>query len=238
MQTLFQILHEDPSLLVVNKPAGLVCHPTKGDAYSSLISRLRLHLGPDSHPQLINRLDRETSGVVVVAKDPESARAWRRVWEAGGVTKSYLAIVHGHAPESGTIDAPLGRDKSSAVAIKDCVRSDGAPARTRFQLVRHLQLPQGAFSLIEIQPETGRKHQIRIHLAWRGHPLVGDKIYGPDERCYLDFVSGRQTEEQRILLISEFQCLHAQSVAAEIEGNGFSFACEPEPWFRRLTGVP
>src|SRR5213593_3821130 len=109
MKPLFEILSEDDELLVVNKPAGLVCHPTKGDAYSSLISRVRLHLGPDSQPQLVNRLDRETSGVVLVAKDPTTARQLRRIWETGSVTKHYLAVVHGHvAEESGVISAPLG----------------------------------------------------------------------------------------------------------------------------------
>src|SRR5712671_3329512 len=109
MQTLFEIIHEDAELLVVNKPAGLVCHPTKGDAYSSLISRVRLHLGPQANPHLVNRLDRETSGVTVVAKTAVVAGELGRIWETRGVTKEYLAIVHGHVrKEHGVIDAPLG----------------------------------------------------------------------------------------------------------------------------------
>ena len=95
MQTLFEIIYEDNGLLVINKPAGLVCHPTKTDEYSSLISRVRLHLGPGSHPQLVNRLDRETSGVILVAKDADTARALRRIWEDRQVEKDYRAIVHG-----------------------------------------------------------------------------------------------------------------------------------------------
>src|SRR5271166_3930938 len=96
MSKLFDIVYEDEGLLVVNKPAGLVCHPTKGDEYSSLISRLRLHLGVGALPQLVNRLDRETSGVVLVAKDDAVARELRRLWEARSVRKEYSAIVHGH----------------------------------------------------------------------------------------------------------------------------------------------
>ena len=127
MEKLFEILHEDDGLLVINKPAGLVCHPTKGDVYSSLISRARLHLGAGAEPQMINRLDRETSGVVLVAKDPTTARCWRRRWESREVEKIYLAIVHGHLnEETGCIDAPLGKDERSEVAIKDMVRPDGA----------------------------------------------------------------------------------------------------------------
>src|SRR5258706_8581881 len=128
-KNLCEVLPEDAGLLVVNKPAGLVCHPTKTDEYSSLISRVRLHLGQDSHPHLVNRLDRETSGVTVVAKLDDTARELRRIWESRQVEKEYLALVHGHVREkTGIIDAPLGKDQQSRVAIKDCIRPDGAPA--------------------------------------------------------------------------------------------------------------
>ena len=96
VKELFKIIYEDSELLVINKPAGLVCHPTKGDECSSLISRTRLHLGLGSHPQLVNRLDRETSGVTFVAKAAGTARELRRIWESRQVEKDYLAIVHGH----------------------------------------------------------------------------------------------------------------------------------------------
>ncbi|MEI6783515.1 MAG: pseudouridine synthase [Verrucomicrobiota bacterium] len=92
---LFEIIYEDSELLIINKPAGLVCHPTKTDECSSLISRARLHLGPDSRPHLVNRLDRETSGVTIAAKDLETARELRRIWENRQVEKDYLAIMHG-----------------------------------------------------------------------------------------------------------------------------------------------
>src|SRR5437879_1024320 len=112
MRSLFDIIYEDADLLVINKPAGLVCHPTKTDEYSSLISRVRLYLGPESHPHLVNRLDRETSGVTVVARNDEAARELRRLWESRQVQKDYLAIVHGRlAQAQGTIDAPLGKDE-------------------------------------------------------------------------------------------------------------------------------
>ena len=131
VEKLFDIIYEDSELLVVNKPAGLVCHPTKTDEYSSLISRARLHLGPGSHPQLVNRLDRETSGVTLLAKDADTARELRQIWEKRQVEKDYLAIAHGHVIEAhGVIDAPLGKDEQSRVVIKDCVRADGAAART------------------------------------------------------------------------------------------------------------
>ena len=110
-EDLFQVVFEDAELLIVNKPAGLVCHPTKTDEYSSLISRARIYLGEGSHPQLVNRLDRETSGITVIAITSESARELRQTWESREVEKDYLAIVHGRMEQpSGIIDAPLGKD--------------------------------------------------------------------------------------------------------------------------------
>lgn len=271
MDKLFDIIHEDADLLVINKPADLVCHPTKGDVYSSLISRVRLHLGTDSKPHMVNRLDRETSGVTVVAKNAAVAGELGKLWETRTVEKEYAAIVHGHVrEEQGLIDAPLGKDEHSVVAIKDCVRADGTPAQTEFWVERrfvgqtflsasagdspvarsantgqessgHRQagkpaLRAGAdiakpFSLLRLLPRTGRKHQIRIHLAHLGHPIVGDKIYGGDETLYLALVERRLTDEHRARLLLPNHALHASAVRFEWRGQKVEFRCEPEPWF-------
>lgn len=128
-----EIIYEDADLLVVHKPADLVCHPTKGDDYSSLISRARIYLRSAAIPHLVHRLDRETSGLVVIAKTPLAARELGKIWETRAVRKEYLAIVHGHVTaDQGLIDAPLGKDETSRVAIKDCVRRDGHPAQTQY----------------------------------------------------------------------------------------------------------
>lgn len=219
------IVFEDEQLLVLNKPAGLVCHPTKTDAWSSLIGRVRLYLGENAIAHMINRLDRETSGVVLVARNDEIARALRKAWEAREVIKEYQAIVHGWPRDDHeVIDQPLGRDASSKVAIKDAVQPDGAVSQTEYWVERRFERAEGAFALLKVRPHTGRKHQIRIHLAHTGHPIVGDKLYGHDEDCYLALVENRLTDEQRARLILHFHALHAGLVRFALDGKSFRFA--------------
>jgi 23S rRNA pseudouridine1911/1915/1917 synthase len=238
LDKLFDIIHEDADLLVINKPADLVCHPTKGDVYSSLISRVRLYLGADSKPHLVNRLDRETSGVTVAAKNATVAGELGRIWETRAIEKEYVAIVHGHVREEhGVIDAPLGKDERSTVAIKDCVRPDGTPAQTEFWVLQRFTRTNGNYSLLRLQPRTGRKHQIRIHLAHLGHPIVGDKIYGGDATLYLALVERRLTDEQRARLILPNHALHASAVRFEWRGQRVEFRCEPEAWFTEFLAA-
>jgi 23S rRNA pseudouridine1911/1915/1917 synthase len=280
------VIYEDGDLLVVHKPAGLVCHPTKDGELSSLIGRARLHLNACSSRRepahsfvagqnwselmfaatlhLVNRLDRETSGVVLIAKNSLAAGELGKILESRAVGKEYLAIVHGHvAAESGTIDAPLGKDGRSRVVIKDCVRPDGAPAQTDFFVEQRFSSPvahsdgekfslsaafggegrgevapssirQLPFSLLRLLPRTGRKHQIRIHLAHLGHPIVGDKIYGGDEDCYLALVENRLTEDQKARLIFANHALHARAIKFSWRGRPWEFSCPPEPWFTQF----
>ena len=239
------VLHEDADLLVVNKPAGLVCHPTKGDEFSSLISRARLYLASTLNPQpsthLVNRLDRETGGVVLLAKNSAAAGELGKIWENRAVQKEYLAIVHGHLrDEHGLIDAPLGKDEASRVAVKDCVRADGAPAQTEFFVERKFSRPStfnpqpSTYSLLRVTPRTGRKHQIRLHLAHLGHAIVGDKLYGGDEDLYLALVQNRLTDAQRAKLIFENHALHARSLKFLWRGQTVEFSCDPEKWFKEF----
>jgi 23S rRNA pseudouridine1911/1915/1917 synthase len=231
VEHLFDVVAEDEDFLVINKPAGLVCHPTKGDVYSSLVSRTRLYLrGAETH--LINRLDRETSGIVIVAKNLDGGARLRTLWEAGAVQKEYVAIVHGELRGTITIDAPLGPDRESRVAIKDRVVTEGSAAVTQVFPLKQFGRGARRFSLLRIVLLTGRKHQIRIHLSHIGHPIVGDKIYGEDENLYLDFVQQGLSAEQKSRLMTENHCLHAGHVAFELFGVNRSYYCGPEAWFK------
>ena len=241
MNELFQIIHEDADLLVVHKPADLVCHPTKGDEYSSLISRARIYLKSPAH--LIHRLDRETSGLVVMAKNSGAARELGKIWETRAVEKEYLAIVHGHvAADRGTIEAPLGKDETSVVAIKDCVRADGNAAQTEFFVEKRFYaksspLPDSEkpFTLLRLHPLTGRKHQIRIHTAHLGHPIVGDKLYGGDPDLYLALVEKRLTDEQRTRLILPQHALHASRITFGWRDQQREFTAAPEAAFAEFV---
>jgi 23S rRNA pseudouridine1911/1915/1917 synthase len=199
---------------------------------SSLIGRVRLHLG-SSEGRLVNRLDRETSGVVLIAKGATVARELGNLLaRSPAVEKKYWAIVHGDLQEPQVvIDAPLGRDERSQVAIKDCVRDDGAAARTTVEVIKRLERDGQPFTWVDVTPATGRKHQIRIHLAHIGHPIVGDKIYGRDELIYLRFVTNTLTDADRSALVVEHHALHARSLAFEWRGRQWIFeAPAGEAW--------
>jgi len=232
---LIQIVFENDDFLVINKPAGLVCHPTKSGLLSSVVGQLRLLKGEKFIPRLIHRIDRETSGIILVAKNASAARIFGSLIESGAVIKQYLAIVHGwiNAKEF-VINLPIGPDLQSPVAIKDCIRPDGRKAFTRFKLLKQFERMEGRFSLISIILGTGRKHQIRVHLSAIGHPVVGDKIYGVDERFYLAFINRELTPEMKSKLILPWHALHCQRLEFPWHGEHKKFVISPEAWFKKF----
>jgi 23S rRNA pseudouridine1911/1915/1917 synthase len=178
------IVFEDDDLIVINKPAGLVVHPAHGHSAGTLVNALLAHY-PDlaamtesdadsaDRPGIVHRLDRDTSGLLIVARTPAALQHLHRQFKTRTVEKVYLALVFGRpdAPE-GVIDVPLGRDPRQRQ--KFAARPGGKPARTHYRVRAEL----GAYSLLEIGLETGRTHQIRVHLAWLKCPVVGDTVYG------------------------------------------------------------
>lgn len=170
---------------------------------------------------------------MLLAKDAVAARELGMLWARGRVDKRYLALVHGHlASDSGTIAAALGRDHASPVAIKDCVRPDGAPATTDYAVLSRDTLASARgplpVTLLEVRPHTGRKHQIRIHLAHVGHPIVGDKLYGGCEDDYLALVEGRLDAAARDRLILPHHALHAAVLAFRWRDVDYRFECPPD----------
>lgn len=207
-----------PDWLVVNKPAGVVCHPSKHGPWSSLVGAAREWLG-ESVLHMPSRLDRETSGVVVLVRRRNLASAMQRAMQHGQARKSYLAILEGDLAQATVTELPIGRAEGSHVFLKQAVRTDGYPARTRFLPLQH----RGGKTLARIEPETGRLHQIRVHAAAVGHPVCGDKLYGPDERLFLEFLRYGFTEKQRQALGAERQMLHAERIVFELPCGEIAF---------------
>ncbi len=212
------ILHEDEQLLVVDKPAQVVCHPSKAGPASSLVGAARIHTGQDTM-HLVFRLDRETSGVIVLAKTPAMAARLQKAMERRKVGKSYLAILTGELAAPVTVDQPLGDDVGSPVFIKTAVTADGRASITHFTP----RSTAGGFTLAQVVTESGRKHQIRAHARWLGHPLVGDKIYGPDDRLYLDFIEQGWTAALAAKLLLPRQALHCAGIDLRPAGLEFAF---------------
>lgn len=234
MSDLFDVVHDDEDLLVVDKPAGLVCHPSKDGDLSSLIGRVRLHLG-HSEGRMVNRIDRETSGLVVIAKSAAVAGELGRLFSSNTVRKTYWAIVEGHVEADNLVMTdPLGDDEESPVAIKARVRADGAAAETRARVLQRWMRGADRMSLLEVTPRTGRKHQIRIHLAHAGHPIVGDKLYGDDELRYLRFVTRAMTDDDVRALRVPCHALHAGRLSWTWRERVCDFEVAPHAGFRSL----
>jgi 23S rRNA pseudouridine1911/1915/1917 synthase len=213
------VLYSDAHVVAVDKPAGLVVHSTRRRLRNTLVAILRRRGvgegsgeggrgGEEEGLVLAHRIDRETSGVVLLARDPLTARRLSDAFAAGEVRKTYRAIVRGVPRPRGAIDRPVGRDLASGIFVKRAVVEGGAPALTEYEVER----AAGEFSLLRLRPHTGRRHQIRVHLEAIGHPIVGDKLYGGDPRWYVRALERGESEAMRRALLASRQLLHAAAL--------------------------
>ena len=222
----FAIVAESDDFIVVEKPPFLLVHPTKPSSARTLWGELKqllaFEIANGGQVSIVNRLDRETSGLVLVAKNAAAARRFGLLMQEQRIAKEYLAVVWGSPDwETNSVEAPLARQGAhmpSAIWLKQAIHPAGAPASTDFLVERRFtRAGAGPFSVIRVFPRTGRTHQIRVHLASLGHPIVGDKIYGPDEKLYLEFIETGWTPELEGRLLLPRHALH--SAALEIEGG-------------------
>ncbi|MCD5550070.1 RluA family pseudouridine synthase [Lactobacillus delbrueckii] len=215
------IVYEDGDIIVVNKPQGMVVHPAVGHPSHTLVNALLYHTrdladSPEGfRPGIVHRIDKDTSGLLMVAKNAAARESLEKQLAAKSNKRQYLAIVHGNfAEEEGTIDAPIGRNPKDRKQM--AVVEKGKSAVTHFKVLEQYQ----GYSLVECQLETGRTHQIRVHMAYIGHPLAGDPLYGP-----------------RKTLPGHGQFLHAKTLGFEQPSTGewLEFSVQPPEIFQQTV---
>lgn len=202
-----EVLYRDARVMVANKPVGMVSHPARGTPGGTLLNALVALCGQDSRPSLVHRLDRDTSGALVVALDPAAHHGLKHQLDERRLKRTYWALVWGLPdPPRGRIEAPLDRDRGDKTRM--CVAKSGKPAATRYQVLASHEIPEGTISLVEAVLETGRTHQVRVHLESIGHPLVGERVY-----------RGRLGALREVEETLPGQCLHARRVAFSLPGS-------------------
>ena len=216
------IVYEDPDLIVVNKPAGLVVHPAPGNPDRTLVNALIAHcgeglsgIGGERRPGIVHRLDKDTSGLIVAAKTEPAYRRLSRLFAAREVERAYHAVAWGvPEPRAGRITGNIGRSPRNRKKMA-VVRRGGKPAATRYTVLR--SLADGQASLVECRLLSGRTHQIRVHMAAHGHPLLGDPLYGGGGKARLKALP---EPAQRAVKALQRQALHAKTLGFQHPATG------------------
>ena len=206
-------IYIDDALLVLDKPAGLPIHPTARYHHGTLVTQLKMRHGPEFKADPAHRLDRETSGLLVCTRTTEAGRFVKDAFAQGEVHKEYLGICEGHVAEDEFVVTAAIAEGTETVRIAVRIdENEGKPAQTRFVVEKRFSKEGSPFSLVRAFPQTGRQHQIRVHLKHHGFPLVGDKIYGPDEMYFDRFSKGQLEEEAWKKLRLPRHALHAAAI--------------------------
>jgi 23S rRNA pseudouridine1911/1915/1917 synthase len=205
------IVHEDADLIVINKPAGMVVHPAAGHTSGTLVNAVLAHcpelrgVGEEMRSGIVHRLDKDTSGLILVAKNEAARENLQHQFKSHSVAKVYIALVEGHlAPPLGLVDVAIGRDKQQHKRM--AATADGRPSRTAFKAIEFFDKGAQPYTLVEVRPQTGRTHQIRVHFAWMKFPIAGDTVYG------------RRRPKHALPLRRHF--LHAQSLTFRLPSDG------------------
>ncbi len=229
-----EILYEDKDLIVLNKPAGLVVHPAAGNPDRTLVNALIAHcgsgleggltgIGGEQRPGIVHRLDKDTSGLMVAAKTEAAHQGLVEQFAARTIERSYLALVWGlPSPAAGTITGNIGRSPRNRKKMA-VLRRGGRPAETGYRVLKSFQ--NGKVSLVECRLKTGRTHQIRVHMAEAGHPLLGDPLYGRGDGRRAKALPARA---QAALAALGRQALHAKTLGFQhpVSGDTLQFTCE------------
>lgn len=216
------IVYEDEDVAVINKPRGMVVHPAPGNETGTMVNGLLYHfrdlssVGGVIRPGIVHRIDKDTSGLIMVAKNDKAHLSLSEQLKVHSITRVYRAIVWNNFREDeGTVDAPIARDPKNRFRM--AVEAGGRNAVTHYRVLERY----GSFTLIECRLETGRTHQIRVHMAWKKHPLLGDALYGPAKNPYG----------------AEGQMLHAGKLGFDHPSTGrrMEFECDPPVEFSRIV---
>ncbi len=216
------IVYEDEDVAVINKPRGMVVHPAPGNETGTMVNGLLYHfrdlssVGGVIRPGIVHRIDKDTSGLIMVAKNDKAHLSLSEQLKVHSITRVYRAIVWNNFREDeGTVDAPIARDPKNRFRM--AVEAGGRNAVTHYRVLERY----GSFTLIECRLETGRTHQIRVHMAWKKHPLLGDALYGPAKNPYG----------------AEGQMLHAGKLGFDHPSTGrrMEFECDPPAEFSRIV---